>query len=46
MKNVKFYRGPTHDLPNIPQFAPNRFIKNPLAQIDFEKYMEEHKDDF
>jgi len=26
MKNVKIYRGPTHDIPNIPQFAPDRFI--------------------
>lgn len=35
MKNLKLYRGPTHDLPHIPQFAPSRFIENPLTQIDF-----------
>ena len=26
LKNLKIYRGPTHDIPNVPQFAPMRFI--------------------
>lgn len=46
LKNLKLYRGPTHDLPHLPQFAPDRFIHDPLTQIDFKKYYEEHKEDF
>jgi len=26
LKNLKIYRGPTHDIKNIPQFAPIKFI--------------------
>lgn len=40
LKNLKIYRGPTHDIPNIPQFAPIRFIENPLAELDMEQYRE------
>lgn len=46
MKNLKLFRGPTHTLPNIPQFAPDRFIHDPLTQIDFKKYLEEHPEEF
>lgn len=46
MKNLKIFRGPTHTLPNVPQFAPDRFIQDPLTQIDFKKYYDEHKEEF
>jgi len=31
MKNVKIFRGPVHDIPNVPQFAPEKFIEDPLT---------------
>lgn len=40
LKNIKFFKGPTHNLPNIPQFAPMRFIENPMTQLDIQKYVE------
>jgi ribosomal protein L13 len=37
LKNLKIFRGPTHDFPNLPQFAPMRFIENPLTEVNMEE---------
>jgi hypothetical protein len=34
MVNLKIYRGPTHDIPHLPQFAPDRSIYDVLPEID------------
>lgn len=35
LKNLKIFRGPTHDIANVPQFSPMKFIEDPLTQVDF-----------
>jgi hypothetical protein len=35
MANVKLYRGPTHDLPFLPQFAPDYNFYEGLPAADF-----------
>lgn len=34
MENIKIYRGPTHDIPHLPQFAPDRSIYDVLPEIN------------
>lgn len=41
LENVKIFRGPTHNISNIPQFAPPKFMKDPLTEVDLEAYLQE-----
>ena len=36
LENVKIYRGPTHDIPNLPQFAPDRNIYEYLPESNLD----------
>ena len=44
MDNVKIFRGPTHNIANIPQFAPPKFMRDSMTEIDFQKFIEETPD--
>lgn len=35
LENLKIFRGPTHNIAHLPQFAPKSSSKNPLTDIDF-----------
>ncbi len=39
LENVKIFRGPTHDLPHLPQFAPDRNIYEYLPQANLEEFI-------
>lgn len=43
--NVKIYRGPTHDIPNIPQFAPEKLMMDSLTEMDLQKYAEKIREE-
>ena len=34
MENVNKFRGPTHNIQNIPQFAPPKFMRDSMTEID------------
>jgi hypothetical protein len=44
MANVKLYRGPTHDLPFLPQFAPDNNLYEGLPHANFPKLIMESPD--
>ena len=41
MENVKIFRGPTHDIPNLPQFSPPKSMFDPLANIKMDEYFKQ-----
>ena len=45
MKNVKIYRGPTHDIPNLPQFAPDRSIYKTLPNYNVYEDMKKNPEE-
>ena len=44
MDNVKIFRGPTHNITNIPQFAPPKFMRDSMTEIDLQKFIDETPD--
>ena len=42
LQNIKIYRGPTHNIPHLPQFMPDQNIYDNLPHVDLEKLIEEH----
>lgn len=39
LENLKIYRGPTHDIPHLPQFASKPKVFDPLADINLREYV-------
>lgn len=46
MVNLKIYRGPTHDIPNLPQFAPDRSIYDMLPKVDLIEQVKANPESF
>jgi len=39
LENLKIFRGPTHDIPHLPQFAPDKNIYEYLPEANLEEYI-------
>lgn len=39
MENVKIFRGPTHSISHLPQFAPDKNIYEYLPEANLEEYI-------
>lgn len=39
MENVKIFRGPTHTISHLPQFAPDRNIYEYLPEANLQEYI-------
>lgn len=39
MENVKIFRGPTHEIAHLPQFAPDKNIYEYLPEANLQEYI-------